>query len=345
MIVRWSSTSSRMPLSPSAIRVVERLALEGQAFGRALHLDEPPVAGLHDVHVHVRARVLLVGEVQHRHAADHADARRGHVIVHGDRLDLSRRAHVLHGEHHRDEPAGDRRGARAAVGLNHVAVDPDRPLAQLRQPRDRSQRSADEPLDLLRASADLARAGLALRAGRRRARQHPVLRGDPALAGVAQKRRHAILDARRAHDTRASDLDQDRSFRVQEKPRCELRRPQIRRHPSIAACHVVALFRPDPFQVLLQRMSEVDVSGQRVDLLALDEDLHARDCRQIRRQRVDDRVDREELVEGPAGVPGPGVRAQIHERVAALRQVQRPQRRPWRNRRDERVSAPPRAAR
>ena len=51
-------------------------------------------------------------------------------------------------------------------------------------------------------------------------------------------------------------------------------------------------------------MPEVDVSGQRVDFLAVDEDLHARDRRQVHRQRVDDRVDGEELVERPAGVLG-----------------------------------------
>ena len=33
-------------------------------------------------------------------------------------------------QHERDERAGDRRGARPAVGLDDVAVDPDRPLAE-----------------------------------------------------------------------------------------------------------------------------------------------------------------------------------------------------------------------
>ena len=52
-------------------------------------------------------------------------------------------------------------------------------------------------------------------------------------------------------------------------------------------------------------MPQVDVSGERVDFFAVDEDLHARDRRQVDRQRVDDGVDREELVERAAGMLGP----------------------------------------
>ena len=47
-------------------------------------------------------------------------------------------------------------------------------------------------------------------------------------------------------------------------------------------------------------MPQVDVTGERVDFLAVDQDLHARDRRQVDGQRVDDRVDREQLVERPA---------------------------------------------
>ena len=49
--------------------------------------------------------------------------------------------HPLEGERQRDEPAGDRCRARAAVGLDHVAVDPDRAFAELGQlVTDRSDR-------------------------------------------------------------------------------------------------------------------------------------------------------------------------------------------------------------
>ena len=59
---------------------------------------------------------------------------------------------------------GDGRRAGAAVGLEHVAVDPDGVLAQRVQVVDRAQRAAEEPLDLDGAALLLAGARLALRA-------------------------------------------------------------------------------------------------------------------------------------------------------------------------------------
>ena len=222
-------------------QVVERLTLEWRALGRSLKLDEPAITGFDDVHVDVGAGIFLVREVEHRHAADHADARRRDVVVHGDRLDLSRFAHPLHGEHHRDKPAGDRGGARPPVRLDDVAVDPDGALAKFRQARHRSQRAANQPLDLLSASANFACRGLALRARRGCARQHAVFGGDPTLPRVPEERRNAVLDARRADDAGPSDFDEDRAFCVKEESRCEFRRPQFRRHPSVATCHVSPL--------------------------------------------------------------------------------------------------------
>jgi hypothetical protein len=96
-------------------------------------------------------------------------------------------AHPLQGEDECDEAARDRRRACAAVGLDHVAVDPDRSFAKLLQFRDRSQRPADQALDLLRASADLSGARLTLRPRGGGAREHAVFRRHPAFAGVAQE--------------------------------------------------------------------------------------------------------------------------------------------------------------
>ena len=119
-----------MPASASSSSSSSALRSKA-ALGGALHLDEPAVAGLDDVHVDFGLGVLLVGEIEHRRAADDADAGGGDVVVDRHRLDDARCAHLLQREHQRDEAAGDRRGARAAVRLDHVAVDPDRPLAEL----------------------------------------------------------------------------------------------------------------------------------------------------------------------------------------------------------------------
>ena len=52
--------------------------------------------------------------------------------------------------------AGDRRGAGAAVGLQHVAVQGDRVLTQCGDVDDAAQAAADEPGDLVGAATDLA---------------------------------------------------------------------------------------------------------------------------------------------------------------------------------------------
>src|ERR1700757_4893528 len=90
--------------------------------------------------------------------------------------------------------AGDCGGAGAAVGLQHVAVDPDLALADLREIRDGAQAAADQPLDLLCAPALAAPCRLALGTGCGRSGQHPVFRRNPALAGIAQKRWHTLLN-------------------------------------------------------------------------------------------------------------------------------------------------------
>src|SRR5690606_33744620 len=98
----------------------------------------------------------------------------------------------------RDIGARDRGRARAAVGLQHVAVERDRALAERLAIDAGAQRAADQALDFHRATTLAATRGLALRALAGRARQHPVLRGDPAFALATQERGHLFLDARGA---------------------------------------------------------------------------------------------------------------------------------------------------
>src|SRR6185437_9328016 len=106
------------------------------------------------------------------------------------------------------------RAARAAVGLQHVAVDAYRALAERRRVHDGAKRAADQPLNLLRAARLPAFGRFAAGARIRRARQHAVLGGDPALSLALEKERHAFLDARRAEHARLSGLDENRAFGV-----------------------------------------------------------------------------------------------------------------------------------
>jgi len=81
----------------------------------------------------------------------------------------------------RHESPGNAGGARAAVRLNHVAVDLNGALAQSRQIGYSAQAAADQALDLLRA------AGLLPRAASRAVRVF-VARGNMPYSAVSQPR-------------------------------------------------------------------------------------------------------------------------------------------------------------
>ena len=127
----------------------------------------------------------------------------------------------------RDVAAGDRRRARAAVGLQHVAIDRDRALAERLQIDHRAQRAADEPLNLQRAPALLAGRRFTPAARVRRARQHAVLGRDPAAAGVAQERGH-VSSTLAVHSTRVSPNSiEHRAFGMPGETAGDAHRPQL----------------------------------------------------------------------------------------------------------------------
>src|SRR5699024_12024975 len=104
-----------------------------------------------DVHVGLGLDVLAVLEVQQRPAVDDADADGAHGV--GEDPRGGRQRGVLPapadrvGE--RDVRAGDRGGAGAAVGLQHVAVELDGVLPQRVEVDDRAQGAADQAGDLV----------------------------------------------------------------------------------------------------------------------------------------------------------------------------------------------------
>src|SRR5207344_876072 len=109
------------------------------------------------------------------------------------------------GEDERDPGARDRGGARAAVRLEHVAVEPERPLAEVLQVVAAADRPADEPLDLDRAALLAPGARLAahpLAGGRG---EHPVFGRQPALALALEPARDPVLDRGRAQHARRAD--------------------------------------------------------------------------------------------------------------------------------------------
>src|SRR5262249_43320643 len=77
----------------------------------------------------------------------------------------------------------------------------------------------------------------------------------------------------------------------------------------------------NPFEALGERMPQIDMTRERIDFLAVHEDLHARDGRQIHREGVDDGIDGEDFVERSSWMFRGDLAGEIHERVAALGDV------------------------
>ena len=160
---RCAATSAATPVLGEVEQRVELRPAEGRALGAALHLDEPAAVGHHEIGVRPGGAVLGIVEVEHRLAAVDAAADRGDMR--GQRVALDHPAchQLADRQSQRDPAAGDRRAAGAAVGLQHVAVDGDLPLAE-RHPVDPGPQAApDQPLDLLRPPRLLA--GRSPRAG------------------------------------------------------------------------------------------------------------------------------------------------------------------------------------
>src|SRR5437588_2049856 len=203
-------------------QLVEGAPPEGRLLGGRLHLDELAAPGHDDVHVHLGRRVLGVVEVEHRRARDDPD-RRGRNGP-GERAPQPEAVERPVGG---DVGPRDRGAPRAAVGLEDVAVDPQRPLAELLEVRHGTKRPADQALDLDGAPALLAARGLALGPVAGRGGQERVLRGQPAPALAVEPARHAVLDRRRAEHLRQPLREEHRPVRLPEEVRLEHERTQL----------------------------------------------------------------------------------------------------------------------
>ena len=142
------STSLVTPLRASASSAEELLLGERDLLRGALHLDDIARAGHDEIGVGVGLRILGIVEIEHRRAVADAAGDRRHVIAQRIGAQHFARLHPGDAIVQRDPAAGDRGGAGAAVGLDHVAVDGDLPLAERRKIDDRAQAAADQALDL-----------------------------------------------------------------------------------------------------------------------------------------------------------------------------------------------------
>src|SRR5262249_35097246 len=124
-------------------------------------------------------------------------------------------------------------GSRAAVGLNDVAVDPNRAFSKCFLIGDRAKRPTDQSLNFQGAARLFSTCGFALGAFLSSPRKHAVFAGDPTLAGAFQKLWHPVIDRCRADDARFTELDEDTALRCRNKIRRDLHRTHLVRSTTI----------------------------------------------------------------------------------------------------------------
>jgi len=190
----------------------EARAGKGVALGGGLDFDEVAVFGHDEVHVDFGLGVFFVGEVEEDCAFDDADAGGGDELLEWRGLERSGGDHAVEGDGESRAGSGDGGGACASVGLEDIAVEDDGALAEGFHIDDGAERAADEALDLVGASADLAALGLAGGAGEGGAGEHAVFGGDPAAAAVAQPCGNALFYGDVAEDAGVADFDEDGAF-------------------------------------------------------------------------------------------------------------------------------------
>ena len=204
-------------------------------------------------------------------------------------------ARLAQRQRERDVAAGDRRAARAAVRLEHVAVDGHRALAHDRGVHHAAQRAPDEALDLVGAAAQPTLDRFALHALGGGGRQHGVLGRDPADALAAQVRRDAVLDRGRAEHVRVALPVDERRRRPLLHAQLDGHRAHLARCPPIgpvaqasADAHRPSFVRPGSragaprpprLGVLPQLVEGIEAHGPQLQPLVVREALHAGEAR------------------------------------------------------------------
>ena len=188
-------------------RAVERCALT-----RTLNLDYLARIRRHEIHIDFCPRILAIIEIQQLAAIDHAHRNGGNLAGERKARDLARVDPCHEGIVQRHPGSRHARGARAAIGLDYIAVDRHRELTEGAQIRDGTQASPDKPLDFHGTS--LAVGALTRTAAVRRRRQHRVFSRNPTCTARLAPARNAFLDRRRAQNARVTELHQARPERV-----------------------------------------------------------------------------------------------------------------------------------
>ena len=210
---------------------------EGASLARALQLNELALFVHDDVHIHLRAAVFLIAQIDAGRIIHHADGNCRDLMRNRRAQELALVQQLADRAHERHHCAGNRRGARSAVGLQHVAVQRDGTFAQRRQINRLTQAASNQPGNLHAASVPLH--AVALLAPSCRGGQHGIFRRHPALPLSAQERRHILLHRCCADNLCIARANQARAIRRAHKVGFNRHRaPHFRRPAIVSSQHI-----------------------------------------------------------------------------------------------------------
>ena len=185
---------------------------ERLAFCRPLYFNNAPVFGHHHVHVRFSGRVLNVFQIANCFAVNNTDRNRGYHPFHRVGFQLAARNQLIQRICQCNACPGNRSGARAAISLEHVAVQRNGELTQRFQIYCRTKSTGDQTLDFHCASTLLTFRCFTSVTGVGRTWQHAVFCGDPALALTFQEARHAFFNRGGTQYFGIAKFDQHRAF-------------------------------------------------------------------------------------------------------------------------------------
>ena len=220
---------------------IEALAVEGSLLASALELNHLAGVGSDEIHVDLGVAVLGIIQVEQGVAVDNAHRDGSNLARERDALDLAGLDPHSKGVVQRHPGTGNARRTRAAIRLDHIAVDGNGVLAERLHVDDGTQAAADEALDLHGAALTLGVLALATLTGR--CRQHGILCGYPTGLGALAPARHALLDGGGTKHARVAELSQARAVGMFHNTTGELDGAQLIGGTAVGAVDLHVLHR------------------------------------------------------------------------------------------------------
>jgi hypothetical protein len=149
-------------------------------FATSLNFDKATRTGHDYIHVDLGVTIFGVIEIENDLIFEEADTDGGYGGTEGIGGHAPSDLQAFDSSAQSETGSGDGRGAGAAVGREHITINPEATGSEGSEIDHRTKATAEEPLNLGRASVDLAARRVASFATGGRGREHGVFRGEPS---------------------------------------------------------------------------------------------------------------------------------------------------------------------